>query len=222
MDEGERMTGIIARLEEWFPLEEAVHSEDPFSTLIATILSQNTNDRNSHRAFERLRVSFVITPQNLSKVQPEMLRPSIEVAGLSHVKSVRIVEVSREVVDRFGGNLAQVFSLPLNEAREKLMEIRGIGPKTADVLLAFSGGYEVMPVDTNIFRVVERLGFAQGRNYERTRLILERLIPSPRLRRMHLVLITLGRKVCKARRPLCSGCPVVSLCRYEAGRNHVQ
>jgi len=182
--------------------------------LIATILSQNTNDRNSHRAFARLRESFEITPQNLSKARPEMLRPSIEVAGLSRVRSRRIVEVSREVMTRFQGDLARVFLLPLNEARGRLMEIKGIGPKTADVLLSFSGGFEVMPVDTNIFRVVERLGFACGRNYERTRLVLERLIPSSKLRRMHLVLITLGRNVCKPQRPLCSICPVTSLCEY--------
>jgi len=221
LDERERMAGIVARLEESFPLSETVHDDDPFSTLIATILSQNTNDRNSHRAFARLRERFEITPQNLSKARPEMLIPSIEVAGLSRVKSRRIVEVSREVMTRFQGDLAQVFMLPLNEARGRLMEIKGIGPKTADVLLSFSGGFEVMPVDTNIFRVAERLGFASGRNYERTRLALERLIPSSKLRRMHLVLITLGRKVCKPRRPICSLCPVTSLCAYmSAGRQN--
>ncbi len=214
MDEEERMAGIMAILEESFPPAETIHSDDPFSTLIATILSQNTNDRNSRRAFARLRERFEITPQNLSNAQPEELRPSIEVAGLSKIKSRRIVEVSHEVMTRFHGDLAQVFTLPFNEARGKLMDIKGIGPKTADVLLSFSGGYEVMPVDTNIFRVVERLGFACGRNYERTRLALERSIPRTKLQMMHLALITLGREVCKPKKPLCSTCPVASLCKY--------
>jgi endonuclease-3 len=219
MQEKERMALIVDRLEKYFPFEDGDRSDDPFSTLIATILSQNTNDRNSHLAFVRLRERFEITPQNLSQTRPEDIKPSIEVAGLSDVRSRRIVEVSEEVMNRFGGDVTRVFSLPLNEARRKLMDIKGVGPKTADILLCFVGGYAVMPIDTNIFRVADRLGFANGRNYERTRLALERLIPAPKLHRMHLLLIMLGREFCKPRRPFCSRCPATHLCDY--GRNQI-
>jgi endonuclease-3 len=214
MDERRRMAQIVTKLEECFPLEDRDQSDNPFALLIATILSQNTNDNNSHLAFLKLRERFEITPMNLSKTRSEELKPCIEVAGLSDVRSHRIVEVSQEVMNRFGGDLARVFSLSFNEARNQLMDIKGIGPKTADVLLSFAGGYAVMPIDTNIFRVTERLGFARGRNYETTRLALERLIPTLKLRGMHQLLITLGRHVCKSRRPSCLCCPVADLCDY--------
>jgi len=218
MEEEERMEKIIARLEKRFPLKLEARSRDPFSLLIATILSQNTNDRNSHRAFERLKENFPITPEALASLQPERLKPAIEVAGLSNIRSRRIVEVSKAVVEKFGGDLKAILSLPLEEARSRLMSIDGVGPKTADVVMLFAGNRRVMPVDTNIFRVVDQVGFAKGRNYERTRLALERLIPPEKLHRMHLLLIRLGREICKPRRPLCPICPINDLCDYGSGR----
>jgi endonuclease-3 len=214
MEEEERAVGIVVGLEERFPAVVEGRSQDPFSVLIATILSQNTNDRNSHRAFQRLREEFPITPEALAAVEPERLKPVIEVAGLANIRSRRIVEVSKAVLEQFGGDLNSILSLPLEEARKRLMSVDGIGPKTADVVLLFAGNRRVMPVDTNIFRVVDRIGLAKGRNYERTRLTLERLIQPERLLRMHLLLIRLGREICKPRRPLCPVCPINEFCDY--------
>ena len=215
MKDEERAREIITRLEQRFPKEPERKNRDPFSILIATILSQNTNDRNSRRAFERLEEKFPITPEGLAELQPEKLKPAIEVAGLANIRSRRIVEVSRVVVEQFGGDLNPVLLLPLEEARRKLMSIDGVGPKTADVVLLFAGNRNVMPIDTNIFRVVDRVSFAKGRNYEQTRLTLERLIPREKLLRMHLLLIRLGREMCKPRRPLCPVCPINDLCDYS-------
>ncbi|MCJ7761096.1 endonuclease III, partial [Candidatus Bathyarchaeota archaeon] len=114
----------------------------------------------------------------------------------------------------YNGDLSRVFQLPLDEARATLMDIKGIGPKTADVFLASVGKYPVMPVDTNIFRVVDRIGIAKGRNYERTRKILERLISSEKLMDAHIYLIMLGREICKPYKPLCPSCPINSQCDY--------
>jgi len=214
MDEKKRMLRIGERLEVRFPSEPTSHNRDPFAILVATILSQNTNDLNSQRAFERMKERFMIVPQVIANLELEELKPVIKMAGLSEIKSRRIIEVSREVLKRFEGNLNKVFSLPLEDARKALMDIRGIGPKTADVLLSLGGGKSIMPVDTNIFRVVDRLCFAKGRNYERTRLALEHLIPEEKLHEMHVLLITLGRELCKARRPLCASCPLNDLCDF--------
>jgi endonuclease III len=94
------------------------------------------------------------------------------------------------------------------------MSLVGVGPKTADILLNFSGGMAIMPIDTNIFRIVNRINFVQGRDYEKTRVVLEKLIPPNKLRGMHLLLIKLGREICKSRNPLCTICPVNILCEY--------
>ena len=214
MEEGKRATEMIDRLEKRFPDDPERRSRDPFAVLIATILSQNTNDRNSRRAFENLKEEFPITPESLAQIQPERLKPAIEVAGLYNIRSRRIVEVSRAVLKQFEGDLNPVLSLPLEEARKRLMSIAGIGPKTADVVLLFAGNRNVMPVDTNIFRVVDRIGFAKGRNYERTRLALERVIPPDKLQWMHILLIRLGREICKPQRPQCRACPINDLCDY--------
>jgi endonuclease III len=94
------------------------------------------------------------------------------------------------------------------------MSIKGVGPKTADVVLLFAGNRDVMPVDTNIFRVADRVGLAKGRNYERTRHALEELIPRGKVKVMHVLLMRFGREICKPRRPLCAICPINDLCEH--------
>lgn len=117
-------------------------------------------------------------------------------------------------MEKFGGDLSQVLALPLEEARETLMSINGIGPKTADVVLSFAGKKTVIPVDTNIFRVTDRIGLAKGRNYERTRRALEEDVPPEKMQEIHLLLIQLGREICKPRKPKCSVCPINDFCDY--------
>jgi len=107
-----------------------------------------------------------------------------------------------------------VIKLPLLKARQTLLSLDGVGPKTADILLNFMGGRAIMSIDTNIFRVINRLNFVKGRTYEKTRLILEKLIPSEKLKDMHLLLIEFGKIICKPRNPLCSTCPLDTICTY--------
>jgi len=95
------------------------------------------------------------------------------------------------------------------------MSLEGVGPKTADILLNFLGGRDIMPIDTNIFRVVNRLGLVEGRDYERTRAALERLIPDRKFQETHFLLIKFGREICKPRKPLCTVCPIIAFCDYS-------
>jgi endonuclease-3 len=214
MKDYERMHEIIGHLEQRFPDMQDRRSRDPFSVLIATILSQNTSDRNSHRAFTRLNDELPVTPESLANTSPDRIRPAIEIAGLSATRSRRIVEVSKAILHRYGGDLTMILTRPMNEARKELMSMEGVGPKTADVVLLFAGNKEVMPVDTNIFRVVDRISFAKGRNYERTRGALEALIPGEKRMIMHLLLIRLGREICRPTRPRCPECPINQFCEH--------
>ena len=111
-------------------------------------------------------------------------------------------------------------STPLSKgdiARQKLISINGVGPKTADVVLSFAGMKSVIPVDTNIFRVANRIGFCKGRNYELTRATLEKVIPSEKMKKMHILFIRLGKEICKPRNPRCIICPINNLC--DQGKN---
>ena len=209
-----RMMDIIQRLEERFPIRRHHPIREAFPLLIATLLSQNTTDKNSLQAFQNLRSHYDVTPHVLARLQPSDLKPHIEIAGLYEVRSRRIIALSKTVIERFEGDLDIILRRPMDEARQELMDLKGVGPKTADILLAFKGNRSIMPVDTNIFRVSGRIGLVEGRNYERTRAALEEVIPEKKLGEMHFALIKLGRDICKPRRPLCPLCPITSLCTY--------
>ncbi len=208
------MGEIIQRLEERFPIRHHHPIREAFPLLIATLLSQNTSDKNSFQAFRNLRSHYDVTPQVLARLQPGDIIPHIEVAGLYEIRSRRIIALSKTVIERFEGDLDIILRRPMDEARQELMDLKGVGPKTADILLAFKGNRPIMPVDTNIFRVSGRIGLVEGRNYERTRAVLEEVIPEKKLGEMHFALIKLGRDICKPRRPLCPLCPITSLCTY--------
>ena len=209
-----RMMDIIQRLEELFPIRHHHPIREAFPLLIATLLSQNTTDKNSLQAFQNLRSHYDVTPHVLARLQPSDLKPHIKIAGLYEVRSRRIIALSKTVIERFEGDLDIILRRPMDEARQELMDLKGVGPKTADILLAFKGNRPIMPVDTNIFRVSGRIGLVEGRNYERTRAALEEVIPEKKLGEMHFALIKLGRDICKPRRPLCPLCPITSLCTY--------
>jgi len=204
---------MLRRILRRFPMQSWAGSATSFETLIGTILSQNTNDVNRDTAMNALRSRFEITPQALSRAPIDELTECIRPAGLYRVKAPRIKEVSRIILDRFGGDLDSVLKKKPNEARSILMEFPGVGYKTADILLAFVTGYATIPVDTHVMRVSKRLGIVRrDAGYEETRLALETLVPAPERMRMHLSLIRFGREICKAPIPLCPKCLVNRTC----------
>ena len=185
----------------------------PFETLVQTILSQNTTDHNSEAAMRRLRKRYRINPRTLAKARIRDLTPCIKQAGLYRSKGPRIKEVSRIIQDRYGGRLTPILNRPYGEAKEELMALPGVGPKTADILLAFVAKNPVIPVDTHIARVTKRLGIAKANaDYEQVRLPLEALIPPQKRIPLHLSIISFGRAICRAPRPRCAICPVNRSC----------
>ena len=190
-----------------------------FEALIETILSQNTNDLNRDRAMSRLESKFEITPQALSQAPTDELVECIRPAGLYRVKAPRIKEISAIILNRFGGDLDSILKREPTEARSILIELPGVGYKTADILLAFVAGYPTVPVDTHVMRVSKRLGIVRNNaDYEGTRMALENLIPPKRRLTMHLSLIRFGREICKAPIPLCPRCPVNRTCPSSTTR----
>jgi endonuclease III len=186
---------------------------DPFETLVTTILSQNTADTNTARAFESLSKQFEIIPEALAKAPQAKIEAAIRTAGLYKSKAKTIREASRLILEKYGGSLAPILALPLEEARKALMQVSGVGPKTADVVLLFSAEQATIPVDTHVNRVAKRLGLASEKaEYEEVRAALQALFDSADYLPVHLLLIAHGRKTCKARRPLCNQCPVCKYC----------
>lgn len=188
-------------------------SEDPFETLIVTIISQNTADRNTARAFENLSKKFKITPEALTKAKEKDIEECLKVAGLYRNKAKTIKRVSKTILERYQGDLKSILSPPIEEARETLMQFPGVGPKTADVVLLFCAKQNTIPVDTHVDRVSKRLGLAPSKgNYEAVRKALQSIYDPQDYLQVHVLWILHGRKYCKARLPLCKECPINIFC----------
>ncbi|MCW4023669.1 MAG: endonuclease III [Candidatus Bathyarchaeota archaeon] len=187
--------------------------EDPFQMLVVTIISQNTADINTERAFKNLSQHFEITPKVLSEASLAEIEQCIRVGGLYKNKAQTIQAVSKIIQEKYRGNLKPVLSLPLNEARRTLMEMPGVGPKTADVVLLFSANQPTIPVDTHVNRVSKRLGLTpKDGDYENVRLSLQKQFEPKNFLAVHLLLIALGRKYCKAHNQRCVECTVNAYC----------
>ncbi|ADN51705.1 endonuclease III domain-containing protein [Vulcanisaeta distributa] len=191
-------------------------SNDIFKALIVTILTQNTNDRNALRAYENLiRVAGDITPQRLIGIGEDALANAIKPAGMHRIRARKIIELSRVILERYGGDLTWIVDSPLDEARKALLELPGVGEKTADVILV-NLGKPTFPVDTHITRISIRLGIVKSRNYrEIQKAWMGILTPDPsRYLEVHLKLIQFGRDVCRARNPRCDMCGFKEVCNY--------
>lgn len=203
---------MLKKIAKLFPVE-VWKPRSPFETLIHTILSQNTNDRNSDAAMKKLRKRYKITPSVLAQARVRELIPYIRSAGLYTSKAPRIIAVSKIIQEQYRGRLWPILELPYEQAKGKLMELPGVGPKTADILLAFVAKNPVIPVDTHIERVTKRLGIAPPNgNYETVRTNLEALILPKNRIPIHLSMIEFGRAICKAPRPRCPICPLNKTC----------
>jgi len=188
-------------------------NRDPFKTLVVTIISQNTADRNTAKAFENLSKRFKITPEVLANSETSQIEECLKVAGLYRNKTKTIKQLSKIILEKFHGDLKPILSLPLEEARKTLLQLPGVGPKTADVVLLFCSEKPTIPVDTHVNRVTKRLGLAPAKgDYETVRKSLQSLHDPKDYLAVHVLLILLGRKYCRARNPLCKQCPVNMLC----------
>jgi len=185
-----------------------VKSRNVFEQLIITIISQNTNWKNTWKAYINLKKAFGgISPEKILSTSEEALRSMLKPAGLYRAKSKVIKNVAKVFLEQ---RLHE--TLDSEKLREMLIKIPGIGPKTVDVVLAFSFNEPIIPVDTHIRRIAKRIGLVSSSNYEEIKECLEKNIPAKYRLKAHFQLISFGRKICKARKPLCSECPANTFC----------
>ena len=191
---------------------------DAVSELVLTILSQNTADTNSFRAFTALRERYATWDDVLAAPTDE-LEDVIRPGGLAPTKSRRIQHVLAEVHSATDGtwDLSFLEQQPLIEAREWLTSLTGIGRKTAAIVLLFHFGRPQLPVDTHVHRVATRLGMFPPRTpLERAHDLLEEVLQAEEMYPFHVELIRHGRDTCRAPRPICGLCPLTDVCAYYA------
>jgi endonuclease-3 len=217
MDLSERALAVHKRLLEFYGQPEWRNPLPPVDELVSTILSQNTNDTNRDRAYKSLRKSFP-TWEEVRDADPEEVIESIRTAGLANQKGPRIQNALKMITEA-RGKLSLEFLRDMSppEARRWLMQIKGVGPKTAAIILLFSLAMPAFPVDTHIQRVTGRLGLRPEKmSAEKTHDRLASLLPEETYPAAHLNIIRLGREICQARKPNCPQCPLQDLCDYYA------
>ncbi|HSR21718.1 MAG TPA: endonuclease III [Anaerolineales bacterium] len=188
----------------------------PLDELVSTILSQNTNDLNRDRAFSALRSRFP-TWEAVRDGPTSAVVEAIRGAGLANQKGPRIQALLRDITRERGAlELGFLAKMRGEEARNWLMSFKGVGPKTAAIVLQFSLGKPAFPVDTHIYRVSGRIGLRpQKMSVEQSHGHLEALFQPETYYAVHLNLIRLGREICRPRAPRCPQCPVRGLCAFE-------
>ena len=206
-----RLRTVLARLREAYGRPVQHEHRAPIDELVLTVLSQNTNDRNRDVAYARLRERFA-TWADVRDAPVDAVEDAIRPGGLAPTKAVRIQEILRAIGDDDLGWLADA---PLEEAREYLCELPGVGRKTAACVLMFSYGRPDVPVDTHVYRVGSRLGlFRPGAPLDEAHDEMLRLADPEDAYEAHVALIRHGRRTCTARSPRCRECPLLSLCPH--------
>lgn len=190
-------------------------STDPLSELVLTILSQHTSDTNRDRAFASMKARFPNWEQ-VRDAPTEELAEALRSGGLANIKAPRIQSVLRQIWDERGSwDLGFLKDMSPGEAKAWLAGFNGVGPKTAACVLMFACGLPVLPVDTHVYRVSQRIGLIGGKtNAEKAHDALEELVEPEKRYTFHINMITHGRQICKAQRPLCEACVVREWCNY--------
>jgi len=188
---------------------------DPLEVLVRGVLSQNTSDANSGRAYQELRDRFP-TGHQLGAAQVGAVEKAIRSAGLAAQKSATLCRVLRHLKRRFGEySLEPLRTQDPLEAEAELSAIKGVGIKTARLTLLFGFGMPLFVVDTHVHRVALRLGLIPPRcARERAHALLDELVPDARKYSMHMSMIRHGRTLCRAHNPLCEPCPVRDYCVF--------
>ena len=195
---------------------DAYSTGEPLDGLLLTLLSQNTNDQNRDRAYESLREAFP-TWKAVAAAPVSAIAKSIRSAGLGETKAARMKDILLIIRADFGSySLKAMKRWDPAKARAYLEALPGIGNKTAACVLVFDLNMSAFPVDTHVGRIARRLGWVPG-NWppEKIQAFLEETVPPGRCRGGHLNMIEHGRRVCLARKPKCSACPLQNVCEFH-------
>mgnify|MGYP006295544055 CR=1 FL=1 len=211
----EEILKIHRRLVDAYGEPQRPSHRDPLAELVNTILSQNTNDNNRDLAYDQLRERFP-TWAEVRDAPTEEVIEAIRPAGLAPTKGPRIQGALHRITESQGElSLAFLRDLPLEEARDWLEAIKGVGPKTAAIVLLFALHRPAFPVDTHVHRVTRRLGLIpESTSRAKAHTLLEALVPQALYYPFHINIITHGRQICHARTPECEACVLQNLCDY--------
>lgn len=191
--------------------------QDGMDELVSCILSQNTNDANRDRGFSALKKNYPTWMDVLHAPTDELI-DTIRPAGLANQKAPRIQKALERILEERGEfNLDFLKEMPLDDAKDWLIDLDGVGPKTAAIVLCFAYGLPAFPVDTHVHRVSKRIGFLPSKlSADHAHTVMEAMVPPEDHYAFHIQLIRHGRTTCTARQAYCDRCPLTEHCDYYA------
>lgn len=182
----------------------AQDNHDPYRVLISTILSLRTQDQTTFAAAERL-FQLADTPQAMLRLDVQTIEKTIYPVGFYRTKAPQILEISRRILDEFGGRVPDDI--------ETLLTLHGVGRKTANLVLSEGYGLPAICVDTHVHRISNRWGYVKTKDPHETEMALRKKLPKPYWIEYNPSLVALGQYVCKPASPVCSQCPVAAFCK---------
>ena len=202
---------IIDKVEELYkdPKCELEFNSD-YELLIAVILSAQCTDKRVNAVTKELFKNYN-TPLKMITLSQGQLEQKIRSCGFFHNKAKHILDCSRELIEKYGGEIPKT--------KKELKELAGVGEKTANVVMATAFNVPAIAVDTHVFRVSNRLGLANGKTVEKTQKDLEKNLPKDKWIKFHYALVLHGRYVCKSQKPNCEQCELKSLCKFFKNNN---
>jgi endonuclease III related protein len=192
----------------WWP------GDSPFEIIVGAVLVQNTAWRNVQRAIDNLRDAGLMEPSSLYHLPPAELAELIRPAGYYEVKTKRLRNLLRFIIEQYNGSLEEMFSTSLHSLREQLLSINGIGPETADAILLYAGGFPTFVVDTYSHRILARHGWLDfDASYDDIKDYFESTLPNDAAlyNDYHALLVRIGKDYCKRTLPKCEACPLAEM-----------
>ena len=189
---------------------QKAETASPFKILIGTVLSARTRDENTTKAAKEL-FKVYGTPQKLAKAKVKDVEKLIKSVGFYHVKSKRIVDIANLIVSKYNGRVPADI--------DKLVEIPGVGRKTANCVLVYAFEQPAIPVDTHVHRISNRLGLVDTKTPEETEMELRKKIPKKFWLDINNTFVMYGQNICKPISPMCDVCMIRNVCEYFKTKN---
>ena len=205
---------LIKRLDDQYGVKLWERWREPVGELVRTILSQNTTDKNSLKAYADLLEAYP-TWEEILVADEKDIADVIRSGGLANTKAKKIKKSLAEIKKQHGSiDLEFLADYELSQAEDYLLALDGVGPKTAACVLIFSFNFPIIPADTHVYRLSNRIGIVDGSTREKTQELLQVAIPDKNKYSFHINLIEHGRKICKAKNPVCEECILQDICDY--------
>jgi len=200
----------------WWP------ADTKFEVIVGAILTQQTSWKNVEKSIKNLKENNVLEPKKLFNIPVKTLEVLIRPSGFFKVKSKRLRNFLEFFVGNYDGNLDKMFEFPLNDLRENLLSVNGVGPETCDSIILYAGNKPVFVVDAYTKRLCERYPIMKSKKYEEVREFFEKNLPKDvnLFKEFHALIVELGKNYCKTK-PICEKCPLNEGCRHEISNNNL-